>query len=179
MAEIKVEDYLNGAVDIGDTDLFDLTVDLGGGNFRSDKLPMAVLKLIFLGIRRFKVSKSFADFTNVAADQNIEIFELPAGFELSKVTTRHETAWGDGGVNITEATSKVGILGEFDRYSPGGEFDIFQPVGDTIFDSNVLGFLENWNVVTSVRATIAVVGDTLDKLTSGDVDYYIFIDQIK
>ena len=179
MAEIKVEDYLNGAVEIQDTALFDLTIDLGGGNFRSDSLPFVVLKLILLGIRRFKVSKSFANFTNVALTQNIEIFELPIGFELSKLTVRHETPWGDGGVNIIEAISEVGILGELDRYSPGGPFDIFQAVGNKVFDHNVLGFLEDFVVTTSVRGSITVVGDTLDKLTQGDIDYSIYIDQIK
>ena len=179
MSEIKVEDYLNGAVVISDTDLIDLTVDLGGGNFRSDRLPWAVLKLILLGVRRFKISRTFADFTNVVLEQSIEIFELPAGFEFSKIITRHETAWGDGGVNITEVTSKIGVTGELDRYSPGGEFDIFQDVGDTIFDPNRLDVLENWNVTTSIKATVRSVDDTLDKLTTGALDYYLFIDQIK
>ena len=57
MADIKVEDYLNDAAIVADTDLIDLTVDLGAGNFESKRLTFAVLKLILLGVRRFKILK--------------------------------------------------------------------------------------------------------------------------
>lgn len=177
MALIKIEDYLNDASVISDTDLIDLTVDLGGGNFRSDKLPFAVLKLIFLGVRRFKVTRSFNDFAISALTNTLLIFTIPAGFSAVTKTTKHDTSWTGGGSTFTN--SKEGVTGELDRYSIGGEFDIFQSVGDTPdkFDHNVLNFLENAGVGTDVRSTITS-DVNLDQLTQGDIQYIFYLDQI-
>lgn len=175
MANIKVEDYLNGAVVIADTDLFDLTVDLGGGNFDSKRLPMSVLKLILLGVRRFKVSRVFGDFSTAALEKNLEIFVLPIGYELSKMTVRHEEAWA--GAGITDVEVEVGISGEFDRYVD--PFNIFQAVGNKIFSHNVLNNLEDFVISTSVKANVRSVGANLDQLAAGKLDFYIYIEQIK
>ncbi|MGR3179510.1 MAG: hypothetical protein ACUZ8E_15815 [Candidatus Anammoxibacter sp.] len=175
MAEIKVEDYLNGSVVIADTDLFDLTVDLGGGNFDSRRLPMAVLKLILLGVRRFKVSRVFGDFSVAALEKNLEIFVLPIGYELSKMTVKHENAWVGPGITAVEV--EVGISGEFDRYVD--PHNILQPVGNKIFSHNVLNKLEDFGITTSLKANIRSVGAFLDQLTAGTIDFYIYIDQIK
>lgn len=176
MPEIKVEDYLNGVVAIQDTDLIDLTVDQGAGSFDSQKLPFAVFKLALLGVRRFKVTRDFNDFAIAAITNSLIIFTIPAGFELVKKTTKHSIEWLGGGASLTNA--KEGILGELDRYSPGGEFDIFQAVSDTEFDHSTLNFLENWGVDTDMRGTITSDVD-LDQLTQGEIEYYFYIDQIK
>lgn len=176
--EIAVEDYLNDASIIGDTDLFDLTINIGGGNFRSDKLSFAVLKLIFLGVRRFKVTRSFNDFATAALTNTLLIFTIPAGFELVKRTTKHDTSWTGGGATFVEV--QEGILGELDRYSPGGPLDIFQSVGDIPdkFDHTVLNFLESFGVGTDLRSTVTSDVD-LDQLTQGDIQYIFYLDQIK
>ncbi len=176
MALIKVEDYLDGAVDIQDTDLIDLTVDLGGGNFRSDKLPFAVLKLVLLGVRRFKVTRDFEDFSIAATINTLLIFQIPAGYVLESKTTKHSIKWDGGGAGAIE--SKEGVTLELDRYSPGGPFDIFQAVSDAEFDHNTLNFLENWGVVTDVRGTIEADVD-LDTLDQGEIEYFFYIKQIK
>lgn len=176
MADITVEDYLNGSANIADTDLFDLTVDLGGGNFDSQRLTFTVLKLIFLGVRRFKVSRDFEDFnTSVTLEKNLEIFVLPVGFELSRVTTKHENAWSGAGITLVE--NEVGITGELDRYQD--LHDVFQAPGAKIFSHNVLNKLEDFNVTTSIKSNMKATSATLDNLDQGDVDYYIYIEQIK
>lgn len=175
MAEIKVEDYLNGAVVIADTDLFDLTVDLGGGSFDSKRLPMAVFKLILLGVRRFKVSRVFGDFSTAALEKNLEIFILPIGYELSRMTVRHEAAWA--GAGITDVEVEVGVSGEFDRYTD--PHNIFQAIGNKIFSHNVLNKLEDFVISTSVKANVRSIGANLDQLTDGTLDFYIYIEQIK
>lgn len=177
MADITVEDYLTGAVVIADTDLIDLTVDLGGGNFDSQRLQFAVLKLILLGVRRFKVTRSFNDFATPALTNNLLIFQIPAGFELVKKTTKHDTRWLGGGAGSVEANE--GIIGELDRYSPGGPFDIFQGVGDTPdkFDHNVLNFIESAGVISDVRGQITS-DVNLSLLTQGDIQYIFYLDQI-
>ena len=177
MAEIKVEDYINDAAIINDADLFDLTVSIGGGNFRSDKLSMAVLKLILLGVRRFEVTRDFNDFAIAAITNSLLIFSIPAGFDLVKKTTKHNINWSGGGATLVN--SKEGIIGELDRYSPGGAFDIFQAVGDTPdkFDHNVLNFLESAGVDTDVRGTIESDVD-LDQLNQGEIKYIFYVDRI-
>lgn len=177
MADITVEDYLNGSVVIADTDLIDLTVDLGGGNFDSQRLPFAVFKLALLGVRRFKVTRNFSDFATAALTNTLLIFQIPAGFEMEKKTTKHDTRWLGGGATFVDV--KEGIVTELDRYSPGGPLDIFQTVGNTQdkFDHNVLHALENAGVDTDVRSTIT--SDVLlNLLTQGDIQYIIYLDKI-
>ena len=175
MAEIKVEDYINSAADVQDTDLVDLTVDLGGGNFESKKLTFLVLKAVLLGARRFKISKDFNDFSAATLEKNIEIFVLPIGFELSKITVRHEIAWA--GPAITDIETEVGITGELDRYVD--PHNIFQAVGNKIFSHNILNNLEDFGVTISVKANVRIDGANLDQLNAGSVDYYFYIEQIK
>lgn len=175
MADVKVQDYPNSAAVIADTDLFDLTVDLGAGAFESQSLSFAVLRAILLGFRRFKISKDFNDFNVVALEKNIEIFSLPAGYRLEDLNVRHEEAWA--GPGITEVEAEVGIVSELDRYVD--PHDIFQAVGNKIFSDNVLNKMEDFVLQTSIRANVRSVGATLDQLTDGEIDYYIYIKQIK
>ncbi len=178
MADIKVEDYLNEAVDIADTDLFDLTVDLGGGNFDSQRLTFATLKLILLGVRRFRVTRTSADFSTPALTNSLLIFTFPPGYQITTKTSKHGIEWLGGGATLTEA--QEGILGELDRYSPGGPLNVFQAPGDTPdkFDHNTLNFLENWGANTDVRGTITS-DVNLSLLTQGTIEYIFYIDQIK
>lgn len=176
MAEIKVEDYPNEAIVIADTDLIDLSVDSGGGAFESQLLTFATLRAVLLGFRRFKVSRAFGDFSFAGLERNIEIFSLPAGYEISKILMRHETAWA--GPGIAEVEVELGIVTELDRYvfQP---FDIFQAVGDKILSHNVINKVEDFVNVTSIRSNIRSVGANLDQLNAGDIDYYIYIEQFK
>lgn len=175
MADIKVEDYPNEALALQDTDLLGPSVDVGGGSFESQRLTYATLKAVLLGIRRFKVSKVFGDFSAASLEKNIEIFVLPIGFELSKMTVRHENAWA--GTGITDVEIEVGISGEFDRYVD--PFNIFQAVGNKIFSHNVLNKVEDFNITTSIKANMRSIGAFLDQLTAGTIDFYIYIERIK
>ena len=175
MALIKVEDYLNASVGIADTDLIDLTVDVGAGSFESKKLSFLILKSVLLGARRFKISKVFGNFSAGALEKNIEIFELPIGFELSKITVRHEVPWA--GPDITDVETEVGITGELDRYVD--PHDIFQAVGNKIFSHNILNKLEDFVITISIKANVRSVGANLDQLNAGTIDYYFYLEQIK
>ena len=181
MAEIKVEEYVDEALAIALTDLLDLTVDIGGGNFESQKLPYSTLlnrlKLDLGLIILNKVSKDFNDFLNPSLEKDIEILSLPAGFELVKFLIKHETSWS-GGI-ITQAEVEVGIVGELDKYS-FAPFDIFQAVAPQAFDGmNVVNAVENFNATTSIRANVRSVDANLNSLTQGNVDFFIFTQKVK
>ena len=175
-AEIKVEDYLNEALVIDDSDIIDLTVNLGGGNFDSKRLTFLTLKAILLGARRFKISRAFGAFSAAALEKNIEIFELPAGFRIEDLLIRHETPWA--GPGITEVEVEAGLLGELDKYV-FDPLDIFQAIGDKIFSDNLPNKVEDFVSVTSIRANVRSVGANLDQLNAGALDFYIYIKQIK
>ena len=175
MADIKIEDYLNEALSLKDTDLLGPSIDVGGGVFESQRLSYATLKSELLGIRRFKVSKDFVDFSGASFEKNIEIFVLPIGFELSKMTVKQEESWA--GTGITDVEIEVGITGEFDRYAD--PFNIFQAVGNKIFSHNSLNKLEDFGVTTSIKANVRSVGADLDQLTAGTIDFFIYIERIK
>ncbi len=175
MADIKVEDYPNEALTLQDTDLLGPSVDVGGGAFESKRLTFATLKAVLLGIRRFKVSRVFGDFSTASLERNIEIFVLPVGFELSKMTVKHENSWAGAGITAVEV--EVGISGEFDRYVD--PFNIFQAVGNKLFSPNELNKLEDFGVTTSVKANVRSIGANLDQLTAGTLDFYIYIERIK
>ena len=175
MADVKVQDYPNSAVVIQDTDLFDLTVDLGAGAFESKRLTFAILRGILLGFRRFKISRDFNNFSFAGLEKNIEIFSLPAGYRLEDVLVRHEIAWAGPGINSVE--TEVGIVAELDRYID--PHDVFQAIGNKIFSDNVLNKMEDFVLATSIRANMRSIGANLDQLTDGEVDYYIYIKQFK
>lgn len=175
MADIKVEDYPNEALTLQDTDLLGPSIDVGGGSFESQKLTFATLKAVLLGVRRFKVSKVFGDFSTAALEKNIQIFVLPIGFELSRMTVKHEDAWV--GTGITDVEVEVGISGEFDRYVD--PFNILQAVGNKILSHNVLNKVEDFTITTSIKANVRSVGANLDQLTDGTIDFYIYIERIK
>lgn len=175
MAEIKVEDYANEALDLQDTDLLGPSIDVGGGAFESKRLTFATLKAVLLGTRRFKISKVFGDFSVAALEKNIEIFVLPIGFELDKITVRHEIAWT--GTGITDVEIEVGITGELDKYVD--PHNIFQAVGNKIFSHNPNNKIEDFGVTTSIKANVRSIGADLDQLLAGSIDFYIYIDRIK
>ena len=177
MANIKVQDYPNAAAIIAGTDIFDLTVDLGAGAFESKRLTFAVLKAVLLGFRRFKISKDFNDFNVVAFEKNIEIFSLPAGFKKTEIVQKHEILWSGGGIN--SVTSEVGIAGVGNENKYADPFDIKQAPGGKIFTHDINDIIEDFEFSTSIKATIKSVDDTLDQLTQGTIDYYIYIEQFK
>ncbi len=176
MVDKAVEDYPL-AITFKDTDLFDLSSDIGGGNFTSEGLSGAILKAVILGVRRFKISRVFGNFSAAALERDIEIFSLPDGFELSKILVKHETAFAGGA--ISDVQVKVGIVGELDRYVD--EFDVFQAPGGTPdkFSHNVLNIVEDFVAALGVRANMRSVGDNLDQLAAGDIDFYFYIEQFK
>ncbi len=175
MVDKAVEDYPVEALLVQDTDFFDLTVDIGAGNFESQKLSGLTLKAVLLGIRRFKVSRAFGAWAAAALESDIEIFSLPAGFELSKLLVKHETPFAGGA--ISDVQVKVGIVGELDRYVD--EHDVFQAAGDAVFSHNILNIVEDFGAAKGVRANMRSVGANLDQLNAGDVDFYFYIEQFK
>ena len=124
-----------------------------------------------------KIPKVFGDFSAAATTKNIEIFSLPAGFEFVKHFIKHEIPWA--GTGITDCTTELGITGDLSKYM-FEPFDIFQVVGDTIFNPvEVVNSHENFGSVTSIRAKVKSTGANLDQLTAGTIDYYLFIEKIK
>lgn len=172
MALEKISQYANEVTELAATDLLDVSKDIGGGNFQTNKAKYQAI----IGLT--KVSKVFGDFAAAALENDIEIFSLKAGHKIVAIIARHEDLWGDGAVNITDVEVEMGIGGELDKYvfKP---HDILQAVGDKIFSDNEINKLEDWNNVTSIRANIRSVGGDLDTLTTGSIDFYIFTKPVK
>lgn len=123
-----------------------------------------------------KISKTFADFSIAGLEKDIEILSLPAGHELVKIFLKHEEAFA--GTSITAVETELGIAGELDKYMFEA-FDVFQSISDAIFNMSVVNVVENFGSATSIRANMRSVGANLDQLTTGKIDYYLFVEKVK
>jgi hypothetical protein len=116
-----------------------------------------------------KYTVGHAALQAAALTNDIELFSLPAKAMLHEVHVKHSTAFA--GTGITAYTVSVGIAGETTRYSDA--FDVFQAVGDTVFDPNAGGFLEDHGSATSVRIFATSEGANLDQSSAGSVDVWV------
>lgn len=47
MPNEKISEYVNSVSELGDTDLLDVSKDIGGGDFESQKMPGAILRAFY------------------------------------------------------------------------------------------------------------------------------------
>lgn len=123
------------------------------------------------------ITKDYSDFAAAALTNDIEIYSLPAGYEIAGAFIKHSTAFS--GDAITAYTISIGILGTLNKYQAA--FDVFQAVGATVFDITKLtsGTVENWLEAISIRAAATATGANLDQATAGEVDIYLCLAKIK
>lgn len=126
--------------------------------------------------RWIKISKTFSDFSIAGLEKDIEILSLPPGHELVKHFIKHEEVFS--GTGITGVETEVGITGELAKFM-FEPFDVLQDADDTTFTMEVVNAVENFGSATSLRANMRSVGDDLDQLSTGKIDYYLFIEKVK
>lgn len=117
-----------------------------------------------------KYTVPYDSFTASANTETIELFELPIKGVIHNVIVKHSEAFSGG--SLSAYIVKVGLTGETDKYSPS--FDVFQAIADTTASNNRCDFVEDFGSVTSIKITADSLGDTLDNVTAGSVDVWVF-----
>lgn len=116
-----------------------------------------------------KYTVGFADFAAAALENDIELLSLPARGIIHAVKIKHSEAFAGGSIN--GYTIEVGIVGTLDKYA--GAFDVFQAVGDTVFQVTSVVDGEDHGSATSIRAEARSIADNLDQATAGSADIWV------
>lgn len=122
-----------------------------------------------------KITVTHTQFQVASTTRDIEIFTLPAGARVESVTMKHKDRFLGG--SIASYTISVGITGDLAKYASA--FDVDQVTGDQVLQDSDNFVMEDWVATTSVRAAAISAGDDLDKSTSGDIEIFIKVSQIK
>ena len=125
--------------------------------------------------RWIKISKTHTDFQTTGLTFDLQLYSLQAGHIITGVKIEHSTAFA--GTSVTAYTLSVGLTGDLTKYASA--FDVFQAVGDTIFQLSNNFFIENNGSVVSIRAQAIAVGANLDQSTAGAVDIYVQVGNTK
>lgn len=115
-----------------------------------------------------KITKGFADFSTAGLTNDIEFHSLLAKQMMTGAIIKHTTAFA--GTGITAVKMTLGLSGALDKYS--NKFDIFQAVGNTVFQNADFRGIEDFGSATSLRIALTAVGANLDQLSAGSVDIY-------
>lgn len=110
----------------------------------------------------------YTDLTAAATTQNVTLMTLPKFGKVLGVTIKHSTAFAGTGP-WTSCTVSVGSSG--DPTAHAGAFDIFQAVGDTVFqDSDQYKSLSNaaYSIIAKFTAS-----HNVSTATAGQVDIRI------
>lgn len=114
------------------------------------------------------VVNAFGAFTASSTSVSLTLATLPPGAILEKLAIKHTTAFA--GTSITDVTMSVGISADKTCFIDA--FDVFQSVGDTVFDNVGLEFIGSWANSTPILLTATSVGANLSALTAGSVSCY-------
>jgi hypothetical protein len=110
----------------------------------------------------------FSYFSAAALTNSINLFSMLRGTVLHGIKIKHTQAFA--GPSISAYTISVGISGSNAKYASA--FDVFQPVGSTIYQlsSNFSG--EDDAAVTQITATAVSVGANLSAANAGIVSIW-------
>ena len=171
MADEKISEYAASG-EVQPTDLHDVSVDAGGGNFNTRKSTQ------YQVTGGENISKVFGDFSDGSTQLDLVVFTLKAGRKLQEFVLKHEAAWGDGAVNITGVTIELGIVGDEGKYT-FEPFDVFVAPGGTIFFPEEPNTIEDMDNDVDIVMRVTAVGGNLNTLTSGSIDLFIFTKSMK
>lgn len=116
-----------------------------------------------------KITVSHTALQTAATTNDVELFSLASQGVFSGLVLKHTTAFA--GTSITAYDLTVGVSGDLDKYAL--PFDVFQAVGDTVFQVYSFGEMESFGSATSIRLSATSTGADLDASTAGSVDAYI------
>jgi len=121
-----------------------------------------------------KITKTFADFSAAATNNDIEIYSLPARAMIQSAIIKHTASFTGGA--IATYTLSLGLVADFTRYID--PFDVFQAAGNTVFGyspSFKEKTPENFGAATSIRMQAVSTGANLNAAGAGSVDIYLLI----
>jgi len=165
---------IDGAVSkLLDTQYESLTIYTDGSNFFVGDPAQASIVPANIGASTIYTVNA-SDFTAAANTQAITLFSLLAGYKIYDVSIKSSVAFSRG--TSTAFTLSVGITGVLDKYATA--FDVFQAVGDTVFQTSEANAIEDYGSATTVRVTAISTNDTLDNIGTGTVAIEVFTRKI-
>lgn len=99
---------------------------------------------------------------------HIPLFSLPPASYLTSLFIKHTTAFS--GPSITDVVADIGLSGNYTQFI--NAFDIFQAVGDAVYDNVSINYLGSWANATPIYLTAVATGANLSALTAGSLNVY-------
>jgi hypothetical protein len=110
----------------------------------------------------------FSFFSTAGLTKTINLFLLPTGGVIHGIKIKHSTAFA--GPSISAYTISVGIASSLAKYASA--FDVFQPIGSTIYQLSSNFSSEDNTVPTQITATATSVGANLNVANAGVVNIW-------
>jgi hypothetical protein len=98
------------------------------------------------------------------------LLNLPAKNVIHGVVMKHTTAFAGG--TLATFTCSLGNGANFTKYAPA--FDIFQAVGNQVFQASDVTGMEDFAGSQAIVARFICSGDTMNHLTQGSLDIYVY-----
>jgi hypothetical protein len=111
------------------------------------------------------VTVSYSQLQTAALTNAVQLFQMPARSVLKNVIIKHSTNFSGG--SISDVYAQVGTSGNYGQFI--NNFDIFQIVGDQVFDNVLTNYLGSFANPTSVYLNAVATGANLSALTQGSV----------
>ena len=103
-----------------------------------------------------------------ATSNPIALFTLPPTAMLNGVVVKHSTAFAGSG--ITDVYSQIGIASDYGKFI--NDFDVYQSVADSTFDSIMANYIASFANSTVVYANFVSTGANLSALSAGSLTVY-------
>jgi len=111
MANEKTSEYVNSVSEFADTDLLDVSKDIGGGNFESQKMTAAILRRFYRSASiNLTGSSQTVSFSSPLPNANYEVFIIdPSGKGWEKLDTFTANGFNIAGLS-TQTIGYIAIL---------------------------------------------------------------------
>lgn len=119
--------------------------------------------------RLFKVVVTEADFTAAAAEESIDLFQLPAGAIIQAVKVKHGVAFSGGA--LSAYTLGVGIAALPQKYLT--DFDVFSAPSATNDKVATSGDEESHDAATAIKITAKSTGGDVADATTGSAEVWV------
>lgn len=107
----------------------------------------------------------FAALQVPALVNHFPLITLPAGAMLTGLAVKHSQAFS--GAGITDVNVALGVVADYGEFI--NNFDVFQAVGDQVFDNSEMNFIGSWATPTTIYLSTTAVGANLTALAAGSL----------
>ena len=160
-------------------EMYVLTNTPSGGVAQEEVWATLDSSLVTAGAPRWiKVSKTYADFSDPGTSKTINIYTLPAKATMQRSGMNHAVAWTGGtpGALTLSLDDDLPITGA--TYA-GAYLSLRDAPSTTVMNQSFLSNDVHGIASATIRATLDIgVGNTLDQLTAGTVDFYFLVGQL-